>query len=393
MNDATRDCIPALRSRYRGDGTRTTAVLLIALALLLPGPFCRIARSAHIDASESARVDHLFAALKQGIQPGAGVLVIRDGRIVHEAAYGYADIEKQIPLTVDSTFRLDSVSKQFTAMAVMLLAEDGKLAYDDPVSRYVPELVTYPGVTVRHLLTHTGGLPDYYDVIDTTHGWPSNADAAKLLGQLAKPVFAPGTRHEYSNAGYDMLAQVVEGASGQRFADFVRNRIFKSVGMQHSLVHDHTRPPVERRVLGYDKTDNGFALNDEHPLNGIVGSGGVFTTLGDMYLWDQALYGDRLVSRATIQQAFTPYVLPDGESTGYGFAWRIDEYRGIRRVHHGGSWVGFRSHISRYPDIGLTIVILSNRGDFEPPGYMDRITDIYLRPADRALPPAAEAPQ
>jgi CubicO group peptidase (beta-lactamase class C family) len=352
-------------------------ILRCASALLALGVGTALARTAHNDPAASSKVDKLFAPLRDGVQPGTAVLVVQDGKIVHEGAYGYADIEKHVPLTVESTFRLDSVSKQFTAMAVMMLAEDGKLAYDDPVSRYVPALATYPGVTVRHLLTHTGGLPEYYDVIDTTHGWPSNADAAKLLGQMAKPAFEPGTRYEYSNPGYDMLAQVVEGASGQRFADFVRERIFLPLGMRHSLVHDHTKPAVQRRVLGYDKTNHGFALDDEHPLNGIVGSGGVFSTLGDLYLWDQALSGERLVSRETLDEAFTPAVLKNGESTGYGFGWRIDEYRGMRRIHHGGSWVGFRSHITRYPDAALSIVILANRSDFEPAGYVDSITDIY----------------
>jgi CubicO group peptidase (beta-lactamase class C family) len=248
-------------------------VPLLARALLGRAGTCAIRTS-------RGAVDALFADLRQGVQPGAAVLVVRDGQIVHQAAYGYADVERRIPLTIESTFRLDSVSKQFTSMAVMLLAEDGKLAYDDPVSRYVPALATYPGVTIRHLLTHTGGLPEYYDVIDTAHGWPSNADAARLLGQMAKPVFAPGTRYEYSNPGYDMLAQVVEGASGKRFADFVRERIFVPLRMSHSLVHDHTRPEVPRRVLGYDRAASGFEPQRRAPAQRHRGLGRVFTTLG-----------------------------------------------------------------------------------------------------------------
>ena len=185
----------------------------------------------------------------------------------------------------------------------------------------------------------------------------------------------------------------LEGASGKRFADFVHERIFVPLRMSHSLVHDHTRPEVPRRVLGYDRTASGFELNDEHPLNGIVGSGGVFTTLGDLYLWDQALYGDKLVSLATLKQAFTPYLLTNGASTGYGFGWRIDEYRGMRRLHHGGSWVGFRSHITRYPDVGLSIVILANRSDVEPPGYVDSITDIYVPSTEPAPTNAMQAGQ
>ena len=138
------------------------------------------------NATASAEVDALFAHFQQGVQPGAGVLVIWRGEIVHEAAYGYADVENKVPLTVDSTFRLDSVSKQFTAMAIMLLAEDGRLNYDDPIARYLPELASYPGITVRNLLNHTGGLPEYYDDIDVSQGWPTNADARKLLGKMAK---------------------------------------------------------------------------------------------------------------------------------------------------------------------------------------------------------------
>ena len=201
------------------------------------------------DAAASAKVDALFAGLTRGVQPWAGVLVVERGRIVHKATYGYADLERRVPLSVDATFRLDSVSKQFTAMAIMLLKEEGRLAYDDPISRHVPELSAYPGVTIRHLLTHTGGLPEYYDEIVKTSNWPSNADARHLLGRMAKPMFPPGSRYEYSNPGYDMLAEIVEAASGMRFADFVEQRIFAPLGMTHSLVHDHTRPAVPRRVL------------------------------------------------------------------------------------------------------------------------------------------------
>lgn len=371
-----------------GFATGIARIMAAAARCLLLWLVCIPALAAHGPAGSdaasaaSAQVDSLFAPLTEGIQPGAGVLVVWRGAIAHARAYGYADVARRVPLTVDSTFRLDSVSKQFTAMAIMLLAEDGRLKYDDPIARYLPQLASYPGVTVRNLLNHTGGLPDYYDVIDTSQGWPTNADALALLGKMASPVFPPGSRYEYSNPGYDMLAQVVEAASGQSFPQFVRERIFEPLGMKHSLVYDHTRPHVARRVLGYDPDATGFKLNDEHPLNGIVGAGGVFTTLGDMYLWDQALYGERLVSRATLDQAFTGAVLNDGTKIDYGFGWRIGEYRHTRRLEHGGSWVGFRSHIARHPDIGLTIVILANRSDFEPSKYIDRIADIYLAAMD-----------
>ena len=171
-----------------------------------------------------------------------------------------------------------------------MLAQDGRLSYDDPVSRYVPDLAPYSGVTIRHLLQHTGGLPDYYDAIDVSGDIPTNADAAKLLGEMAKPDFVPGERYEYSNSGYDMLGPIVEAAAGMPFVDFVRERIFVPINMNNSLVHDHTLPAIPNRALGYDTSPQGFALNDVNKLNGIVGSGGVYSNLNDMYRWDQALY-------------------------------------------------------------------------------------------------------
>lgn len=329
-------------------------------------------------AAQSAEVDALFAPLTQGIQPGAAVMVIRDGDILHQSGYGYADLERRILIGADSAFRLASVSKQFTAMAIMVLAESGEFAYDDPVSRYLPQLTPYEGVTIRHLLTHTGGLPEYYDVIDSVSGRPTNADALSLLGQMAHADFVPGERYEYSNPGYDMLAPLVEAVSGMEFADFMRDRVFVPAGMQHSLIYDHTGPVVAERVFGYKPDGDGYVLNDDDPLNGIVGSGGVYSTLKDFYQWDQALYSERLVGSAALEQAFTPAVLNSGDTCDYGFGWRIDNYEGRRRLRHGGSWVGFRTHIARYPDDRFAIVILSNRADFRPEDYVDPITDIYL---------------
>lgn len=305
-------------------------------------------------------------------------MVIYDGKVVHQAGYGYADIDNRIPITADSAFNLASVSKQFTAMAVMVLAERGALAYDDPISRYLPELAPYKGVTIRHLMTHTGGLPEYYEVIDTSSGMPSNADALALLGEMGESVFAPGERYEYSNPGYDMLAPLVEAASGMNFASFMRERVFAPAGMLQAMVHDHTQPVIPQRAFGYQPDGDGYILDDDDPLNGIVGSGSMYATLNDFFAWDQALYGNALVSREELDEAFTPMVLNDGSTVDYGFGWRVDDYGGRRRVRHGGSWVGFRTHIARYPDDRFSIVILSNRADFRPDEYIDPITDLYL---------------
>lgn len=353
---------------------RVRAALLLGAVLLASAcgqsPEPRLARAAQIDA--------LFAPFTEGVQPGAAVMLVQDGRIVHQAGYGYADLERQVPIDHTTAFRLASVSKQFTAMAVMLLAEEGKLAYDDPVSRHLPALSPYEGVTIRHLLTHTGGLPGYYDVIDTSGAMPGNDDALALLATLGPTVFTPGERYEYSNPGYDVLASLVEAVSGLTFAEFMRDRVFVPLGMTGSVVHDHRLPAVPKRAIGYAPDGDGYTLDNDDPLNGIVGSGGIYTTLDDMYRWDQALYGEALVSRAAIEEAFTPMRLNDGTTIDYGFGWRLGEHDGHLRVRHGGSWVGFRTHIARCPDEQFTVVILSNRADFEAERLVDRITETWL---------------
>ena len=328
----------------------------------------------------SQQVDELFAPLTVATQPGAAVMVIRDGRILHNGHYGFADLDKAIPITSETNFRLASVSKQFAAMAIMILQEEGQISYDDPISLYVPDLAAYPGVTVRHLLQHTGGLPDYYDLIDTSEDIPTNADAVRVLGDMASPEFAPGERYEYSNSGYDMLGPIVEAAAGTPFVDFVRERIFQPLNMGKSLVHDHTFPEIPDRAIGYDPVADGFKPNDFDPLNGIVGSGGIYSNLEDIYRWDQSLYGEQLVSQESIATAFTAGLSNQGESIDYGFGWRVETTRGHKRVWHGGSWVGFRTHIARSPDLRFSIVILSNESEFSAAEYIEPITDIYLGP-------------
>ena len=173
-----------------------------------------------IAADEADRVTALFEHLDEGLQPGAAVLVVRDGDVIYSGGFGYANLEDRTPIDADSTFRLGSVSKQFAAMAIMVLADEGKLGYDDPVADYIPELAAYPGVTIRHLLTHTSGIPDYYDSIDLSGDMPTNADIPAVLASMDDSQFAPGEKYEYSNPAYEMLPLIVEKVSGQSFANF-----------------------------------------------------------------------------------------------------------------------------------------------------------------------------
>ncbi len=350
------------------------AVAITVSVLLCTGPL-------HADdAPPSDAVDALFASYEVGIRPGVAVAVIRDGKTVFEGVYGHARLDDALPIDRNTAFRLASVSKQFAAMAVMILAEDGALSLDDPIGKYVPELAVFDDVTIRHLLLHTGGLPDYYDTIDTSHGMPTNHDAAVLLGRMASPDFPAGDRYAYSNPGYDMLGPIVAAASGMPFGEFVEKRIFAPLGMSGSRVHDERKPVVPNRAYGYARCGERFVLDDDDPLNIIIGSGGVYSTLSDLLRWDAALYTDTLVSREMLDAAFSSGTNNAGESLDYGFGWAIDRYAGYKRLRHGGSWVGFRSHIMRIPGLRFTVILLSNDADTEPEAYVDRITRIFLGP-------------
>jgi CubicO group peptidase (beta-lactamase class C family) len=226
-------------------------------------------------------------------------------------------------------------------------------------------------------------LPDYYDDFDAT-AWvakgtlPTNADVMAYEGLIDAPLFPPGDQYLYSNPAYEALPLVIEAVSGQDFATFMKEHVFKPAAMSDSLIHDHNRPHINRRVLGYSEVSGGYELNDDDPLNGITGSGGQYSTLEDFFNWDQALYADTLVSKNTMKQVFTRARLNNGEEIDYGFGWRLDSYKGHDRVAHGGSWVGFRTAISRYPDSELTIVVLSNLASYDPVAVSDQVTDIYL---------------
>ncbi len=327
-----------------------------------------------------AGIDALFEPATTGDSPGAAVMVIRGGELLHSAGYGFADLERRVPITPQTAFRLASVSKQFTAMAVMILAERGQLAYDDPVVKFLPELGRFgDGITIRHLLTHTGGLPDYYDALEeaSTGTMPDTEAAMTFLAGWGEPLFPAGERYEYSNPGYEMLALVVERAAGRRFGQFVEDNIFAPLGMNASVIRDSSEPEIPNRALGYQRAEVGFTLDDEHNLNHIIGSGGMYSSVEDLVRWDKALYTDTLVRRETLEEAWSTVRLAGGDESPYGFGWRLGNYGGLgERVCHSGHWLGFSNFIARYPERRLTVIVLSNISDFESEELAGRIVDL-----------------
>jgi CubicO group peptidase (beta-lactamase class C family) len=329
----------------------------------------------------SAAVDALFQDGRSAAAPGAAVIVIRNGKILKKAGYGMADLERGVPIETDTAFRLASVSKQFTAMAIMILEEEGRLGYDDPVTRFLPEISRFGSdITIRHLLTHTSGLPDYYDVMVQVSGVerPLTKHALAVFSSWGEPLFAPGERYEYSNPGYELLALIVERASGRKFPEFVAERIFAPLGMTHSVVMDQPSPHIAKRALGYRENGDAFEVYDDDPLNYIFGSGGIYSTVDDLYHWDQALYTEKLVSAETLAEAFRPSRHDGGEAYPYGFGWRLGDHMGRRRVAHAGGWVGFSTFIARYVDDRFSVIVLTNLEDADAEGLANAIAGIYL---------------
>jgi CubicO group peptidase (beta-lactamase class C family) len=315
----------------------------------------------------AAGIDDLFAFTREGRHPGAAVMVIHDGAVEHRRGYGLADLEAGTPIGGDTAFYLGSLAKAFTAMAVMLLAETGKVQYDQPVRRVVPELPAFMGpITVRHLLQHTGGLPDYFrlskrrDLAELT-GY-TNGDVLAWVCRLEGLDYAPGERRQYSNAGYVLLAILVARAAGQPFARFLQERIFTPLGMRRTLVYDETEPDVSPLAHGYfggTSPDDPTYQRWDYNLR-TAGGGGIFSTIDDLYHWDQALFTERLVSSATLAQAWTPGHLNDGSTFGYGFGWEIGSIRGRRRLAHSGSLAAYHARLLRFPDDRWTVIVLAN---------------------------------
>ena len=312
-----------------------------------------------------------------GDVPGASVLVLRDGEPLLQRSYGLADLEAHVAATPRTNFRLASVTKQFTAAAILLLAEDGKLSLDDPLRKWLPSLpaATDP-ITLRQVLSHTSGLVDYEDVMapDATEQ-VHDIDVLHLLETQDRLYFAPGTDYRYSNSGYALLALVVGKASGKDFATFLRDRIFQPLGMAHTVAYEEGISTVADRAYGYSLVDGRWTRTDQSSTSAVLGDGGIYSSIDDLAKWDAALYDDRLLSAASRELAFTAHTKTgEPDVDGYGYGWRIHG----EVLWHSGETMGFRNVIVRWPQRHFTVVVLSNRNDPEPYRLALKIADLYL---------------
>jgi CubicO group peptidase (beta-lactamase class C family) len=352
----------------------------------------------------TTQINEIFSAVANDKSPGVAVLVREGGRTVFERGYGVRDLRSFAKIDAQTNFRLASCSKQFTAMSVMLIVHDGKLRYDNKLTDIFPDFPAYgQAITIRHILNHTSGLPDYEDLMAAAEKrkgapiWTSThqaQDAAvlDLLKRESAGKFAPGTQWSYSNSGYVVLGLAVAKISGKPFREFLRERIFAPLKMSQTIAYQKDQNEVSNRAYGHSKEGNTWKETDQSSTSATLGDGGIYSSLTDLAKWDEALARHTLLSEKEMQPALTSAQLTnrvqatwpassdrtEGTPVSYGFGWFLDPYCNHARMWHYGDTVGFHTYIQRFPADRLTIIILCNRTDLDPESLAAKVADLYL---------------
>ncbi len=378
------------RNSAGGPAMKIAALFLLVLAL----PFASAGRPAGAADKPHQLADAILAGLGSEREPGAGILVLRDGKVVYLGTRGVAELQGMRPIDGRTSFRLASVTKQFTAMAVMLLVRDGKLRYEDSLTDLFPDFPEYGrGIRVRHLLDHTSGLPDYEGLMPAAgpagpveETQIDDAGVLELLKGQPAGWFKPGALWRYSNSGYVLLGLIVAKVSGRSFPTFLRERIFEPLRMSNTVAFVRGRTAVPDRAFGYTKEGGRWRFTDQSPTSATLGDGGVYSSLYDLSLWDEALRSHRLLGEADMKPALTPVRVPgkgpsgpDGEPADYGFGWFLNGWEGHPRMWHYGETAGFRTAIHRFTADGLTVIVLANRSDAEATDMALKVAGFFLK--------------
>lgn len=381
---------------------------LVLLVLAAAGDSWAQAQSK--ETSREKKIDAVFSGVTSADAPGLAVLVRQNGKTMFERGYGVRDLRTKSKIDAHTNFRLASFTKQFTAMAVMLLVHDGKLRYEETLPEIFPGFPAYGRtITVRNLLNHVSGLPDYEDLMDAVEKakgpvWSpekqiQDADVLELLEKESAGKFAPGTSWSYSNSGYVVLGLIVAKVSVKPYGKFLHERVFAPLHMNQTIVYQKGENDVANRAFGHSKEKESDALKetDQSPTSATLGDGGIYSNLEDLAKWDDALRNHTLLSEKEMRPALTLVKLNDGSEphwpaepggdnlhpgkpVSYGFGWFLDPYNGHQRMWHTGTTMGFRTVIERFLRENLTIIILSNRTDLDPEKLCLQVADLVLAP-------------
>jgi CubicO group peptidase (beta-lactamase class C family) len=376
----------AVSSALRGSLITRVTVAPVFVAAALVFAACRSSRVDPIN----AKVDALFAEWNRADSPGCSAGVGREGAVVYEHGYGTANLELGVRITPESVFPAASISKQFTAMSILLLVQRGQVRLDDEVRKYVTELPNYGSpITIRHLLNHTSGLRDGFNLDGWSAPRPDGSDPNDAILRVVVRQrglnFAPGSQFQYNNGAYNLLGSIVKRVSGQSLRAFADSHIFKPLGMTQTHFHDDPAMIVPGRVSNYWRDSRGWQVGSEVP--GIIGNAGLYTTASDLLRWSHNFDDIRVGDAALLAAAQTPAVLTSGEKSLYGFGVSIGEYRGLRAITHGGGDRGISTYLLRLPDAKLAVAVLCNSDSIPAQMLAERVAELYL--SDRMQAPAA----
>lgn len=354
---------------------RMLFTLALAFCLL---PARAVPAAAAPEAALPARIAQAVEAERERQRiPGLAVAVVEGGQVLLARGFGLANVELGVPVDTRTVFQSGSLGKMFAATLVMMLVEDGRLGLDDPLSRFFPEApAAWAGVTVRQLLTHTSGMPDYTEgVIDLRRD--HTEDELVALAFRMQPAFPPGARWEYSNTGYVLVGALVRRATGRFYGDLLAERIFRPLGMAGARVISEA-DIVPGRAAGY-RLEAGALKNQEWvaPALNTTADGALYLSLEDMLAWNRGIGAGRLLGAGGWAAVYAPVRLADGSTYPYGLGWRVDEAAGAARHHHSGSWQGFKTYFARYLGRDLQIVVLANLAEAEPARVVDAIAALF----------------
>ncbi len=338
-----------------------SALAVLAVALAVPSARGSAAPPAP-ESALAARIDAVMAAVYKPGEPGAAIIVRKDGQTIFRRGYGMADLELGVAVEPDMIFRLGSITKQFTAMSILMLAQEGKLGLQDEITRFLPDYPTRgKRITVEHLLTHTSGIQSYTDMPEWLPLWRKDFTVKELVDLFKdKPMqFEPGSSWAYNNSGYILLGAIIEKLSGKAYGDFVTERIFKPLGMKGSS-YGSTERIIPHRVPGYQADKGGFVNAPYLSMTQPYAAGSLLSTVDDLAVWSDAVFAGKLVRKEWLDKAFTPYKLTNGESTGYGYGWFVGDFAGHRSIEHGGGINGFTSYEMTFPEDRIFLAILTN---------------------------------
>jgi CubicO group peptidase (beta-lactamase class C family) len=356
------------------------AVFLSVFVLSCIAPSIAKAQSTSVSDDVSKPVsDYVQSEMQRQHIPGLALLVSRGGKIVQAQGFGLANVELQVPVKLETVFQSGSVGKQFTATAVMMLVEEGKVRLDDPLTKYFPDApASWKEVTVRELLSHTAGFGDYPEKFNFRKDWTEDQEL-KLVESIPL-AYPPGTRWEYSNLGYLTLGILIHRVTGEFYGDFLQQRIFHPLDMQTTRIISEA-DIIPNRAAGY-RLVKGELKNQEWvaPMVNTTADGSLYFSILDLAKWDAALYTEKLLKRSSLDQMWTPAKLKNGQPNkeGYGFGWSIEERHGHHVVSHAGAWQGFKSAIARYVNDQLTVVVLANLAEAKPGAIAEHVADMYL---------------